>query len=123
MMLLQKLQNLTKGQRQTAIAKSAGIHQVTFYNILAGKHGIKVGTAVNLARVLGVSDGWLIDDVRGWPPDRVRPSDDFAEPGQGAKESTGDGTAAMPRVGYLTPAQNLRIDHDQISGSATRRAL
>jgi transcriptional regulator with XRE-family HTH domain len=73
MTITQKIAALMQDRRQKVIAERIGVHPITLSSYTKGTiPGADV--AAKLARALGVDPGWLIDDLRGWPPARVETS-------------------------------------------------
>lgn len=68
MTLGKKLERFAETYKMTAIARRAGISHTAMSKY--ARHGVtpSAPTALKIARVLGVSVEWLIDDEQGWPP-------------------------------------------------------
>lgn len=64
----QKLGLFAETHKLIAIAKAAGVSSGTLAKYI--HHGVTPSSkiALRLARALGVSVEWLIDDTQGWPP-------------------------------------------------------
>jgi DNA-binding XRE family transcriptional regulator len=64
----EKLARLLDRSNRAVIARDAGIQKQTLYSITRGKHLPQSKTALRIARALGVSTDWLLDDSQGMPP-------------------------------------------------------
>ena len=71
MTFAEKLKRLTEDRRQTVLCKRAGLPSTTIANYLSKQQTPRSDRALALAKVLGVSLDWLVDDKQEWPPVRV----------------------------------------------------
>ena len=76
MLLHEKVRRLIRPYKKSFIAKAAGLSVQTLLNVLSGNKAPTLETARALAKPLGVEVGWLVDDEKGWPPVRTRPTTD-----------------------------------------------
>ena len=67
----EKLDRLLLDRNKRAVARRAGISEMTLINQTKRRMAPTVRVATRLANALGVDLGWLIDDTRGWPPVHV----------------------------------------------------
>lgn len=68
MTIQEKLQEFAEIMKMSVIARRAGVHQSTISRVINQGRAVKAEDALGLARALGVSVEWLIDDEQGWPP-------------------------------------------------------
>ena len=66
-----KLSRLTELSNKSAICRRASLPPGAISQILRVRYIPGGDVILNLARVLAVDPGWLIDDRRGWPPERT----------------------------------------------------
>lgn len=64
----EKLKRLTEDRRCTVLSRRAGLPPTALSDYIAKGHTPRADTALRIARVLGVSVEWLIDDAQEWPP-------------------------------------------------------
>jgi transcriptional regulator with XRE-family HTH domain len=74
----QKLARLMRDMNVSAVARRAGISQLTLWKYLHEGRMPMANCVVSLASALGVEAGWLIDDSKPWPPIRVEQTEQTA---------------------------------------------
>lgn len=70
MSIHEKLERLTDDRFKTRVARKAGLTANALHAYLKRKQMPRADNALRLARALGVSVEWLIDDTQEWPPIR-----------------------------------------------------
>ena len=64
----EKLSKLTEDRKKNVLCRRAGLRPTFISSCLSSGKMPSVTHALALARVLGVSFEWLVDDAREWPP-------------------------------------------------------
>jgi plasmid maintenance system antidote protein VapI len=68
MTFAEKLARLTEDRLKTRVSRKAGLPPAAISDYIAKGNTPGADTALRLARVLGVSVEWLIDNDQEWPP-------------------------------------------------------
>ena len=77
----EKLKKLTEDRIKSVMSIRAGLPRMAISNYLAKKQTPSCDVALRIARTLGVSVEWLIDDSRGWPPEYAHAESDDRDHG------------------------------------------
>lgn len=75
MTLHQKLERLTRDMNKAAVARRVGLKATTISDYLRYRWMPRADIAFKFAIALGVSADWLLDDAKGWPPERLERPD------------------------------------------------
>jgi transcriptional regulator with XRE-family HTH domain len=70
MTFAEKLRAVSEGVNKARAGKAAGMRSTTISNYIATRSIPRADIALKLARALGVSLEWLVDDAQGMPPVR-----------------------------------------------------
>ena len=68
MTINEKLRALMHDRKMTVIARRAGIKYPSLYQYVNQDAMPGAGTALRIAKAIGVEVEWLLDDTQGWPP-------------------------------------------------------
>lgn len=68
MTFAEKLTRLTEDRHKAKVSRRAGLPSTAIYDYVSKGFRPRAEPALRLARVLGVSVEWLIDDTQAWPP-------------------------------------------------------
>jgi hypothetical protein len=68
MTFTEKLSRLTEDRTKTKVSRRAGLHPTAISNYLVKGCVPRGDIALRIARAIGVSAEWMLDDAQGWPP-------------------------------------------------------
>jgi transcriptional regulator with XRE-family HTH domain len=72
MTISEKLSRLTEDMTKARIAKKAGVNVHALYSYMPPREQMpSAAVAFRLAKALGVTVEWLLDDSATWPPERI----------------------------------------------------
>jgi hypothetical protein len=67
----EKLDRLTEVSNRSKLSRAAGLPLNAISDCIKKRYLPRAGNAAKMARALGVSLDWLLDETRGFPPVRV----------------------------------------------------